>query len=151
MHRIEPPINRDPNDLDAMFWHRLSYVLAQLKVDGTPFVLHEGFRTVERQRWLYGQGRPAAKYGRPGKKVTDRDGVTKQSDHQAGFAADCYPCHANGKIIWPPPPSDPTEPDCDPRWERYAALAEAQGLTAGYRWKSPHDPPHVEMRKGKQE
>lgn len=138
----EPPINRDPNMLDPVFWHRLSFVLAQLKAEGTPFVLHEGRRTVERQQWLYGQGRIKSKpYGRPGEKVTMRDGVKRRSDHQSGRAADCYPATlTTGKIIWPPPPSS------DPRWERYATLAEEQGLTAGFRWTSPHDPPHVELR-----
>lgn len=137
----EPPINRDPSLLDPEFWHRLSFVLAQLKAEGTPFKLHEGFRTVDRQQWLYGQGRVSARpYGRPGPKVTSRDGVKRASDHQSGRAADCYPCLPGGKLIWPPPHDD------DPRWERYASLAEAQGLTAGYRWTSPHDPPHVELR-----
>ena len=138
----EPPINRDPKLLDDEFYAKLRRVLDQLAVEDTPFILHEGFRTVARQQWLYGQGRPGTKlYGRPGKKVTMCDGVKRPSDHQSGLAADCYPAHANGKIIWPPPADD------DPRWERYASLAEAQGLTAGYRWVKPHDPPHVELRR----
>lgn len=137
----EPPINRDPAALRPEFWNKLNAVLSQLAREGTPFKLHEGFRTVDRQQWLYGQGRVAAKpYGRPGPKVTMRDGVKRPSDHQSGMAADCYPCTLAGKLIWPPPP------DYDPRWERYATLAEQQGLTAGYRWASPHDPPHVELR-----
>ena len=31
-------------------------------------------------------------------------------------------------------------------WKRYAEVAESQGLTAGFRWTKPHDPPHVELR-----
>jgi hypothetical protein len=140
----EPAINRDPKLLDPQFWCKLRHVLDQLKAEDMPFRLHEGFRTVDRQQWLYGQGRVSYKpYGRPGKKVTMRDGLKRPSDHQSGLAADCYPAHPDGKIIWPPPP------DSDPRWERYATLAEAEGLTAGYRWVSPHDPPHVELRKDK--
>lgn len=137
----EPPINCNPSMLMNEFYVRLRRVLDQLAAEGTPFKLHEGFRTVERQKWLYGQGRMSVPFARPGARVTNRDGVKRPSDHQSGLAADCYPCHANGKLIWPPPP------DSDPCWERYATLAEAQGLTAGYRWVSPHDPPHVELRK----
>jgi hypothetical protein len=137
----EPPINRNALRLNPDFRRRLFLVLGQLTAEGIPFKLHEGFRTVERQQWLYGQGRKGVPYARPGKKVTSRDGVKRPSDHQSGCAADCYPCDDKGKLIWPPPPSS------DPRWERYASLAEAQGLTAGYRWKSPHDPPHVELKK----
>lgn len=145
----EPPINRDPKLLNGEFYVKLKRVLDQLAAEGTPFRLNEGFRTVDRQQWLYGQGRDTRPYGRPGPKVTSRDGVKRPSDHQSGLAADCYPCDANGKTIWPPPPSDPTKPNFDPRWRRYAELAEAQGLTAGFRWKDPFDPPHVELRKPK--
>lgn len=140
----EPPINRDPKLLNGEFYVKLRRVLDQLAAEGTPFRLHEGYRTVDRQQWLYGQGRVSAKpYGRPGKKVTMRDGVKRESDHQSGLAADCYPAHSDGKIIWPP------SPDNDPRWDRYASLCEQQGLTAGYRWTTPHDPPHCELRKAK--
>ncbi|MGN6187042.1 MAG: M15 family metallopeptidase [Thermoanaerobaculia bacterium] len=90
-----------------------------------------------RQQWLYAQGRT-----RPGARVTNRDGVVRPSDHQSRCAADCYPAK-DGRVIWPPPP------DADPRWRRYAEIAEANGLVAGFRWKDPHDPPHVELRKEK--
>lgn len=140
----EPPINRNPDDLDTEFRERLELVLAQLAAEGIPFKLNEGLRTVQRQQWLYGQGRPSAKpYGRAGIKVTNHDGVRTKSNHQSGCAADVYPATMKGNIIWPPPPSP------GPRWDRLAEVAEDHGLVAGYRWRSPHDPPHVELRKGK--
>jgi len=144
----EPPINRDPANLDPNFRAKLLKTLEILASEGIPFKFHEGFRSVERQRWLYGQGRPTARtYGRSGSRVTNADGVKKISNHQgngepgSGRAADCYPADATGKVLWPPPP------DKDQRWIRYAEVAEAQGLTAGYRWKSRHDPPHIELRR----
>jgi len=142
----EPPIDRDPANLDPDFRRRLLKTLEILKSEGIHFKFHEGFRGVERQRWLYGQGRPKAPYGRRGLVVTNLNGLTKLSNHQgnkepgSGKAADCYPADESGKVLWPPPSSE------DPRWKRYAEVAETQGLTAGYRWKARHDPPHVELR-----
>lgn len=137
MATTEPPINRDPDDLDPEFRRRLAMTLGQLALQGKPFKFNEGFRTVARQSWLYAQGR-----SRGGVIVTSKNGVASLSNHQgngqpgSGCAADCYPI-VNGKVTLNPPKD---------WWEAYAAAAEANGLTAGYRWKSPFDPPHVELR-----
>ena len=144
----EPPKNRNPADLDTDFRARLERALAALAARGAPFRFDEGFRTVERQRWLYWQGRPNLRpYGRKGKIVTKNDGVKRLSNHQGhgklgtGRGADCYPINpATGKIFWPPPPS------ADSVWLAYAEAGEAEGLIAGLRWKSV-DSPHVELRK----
>lgn len=142
----EPPKDRDAAHLFPAFAAKLQSILVQLEKEGTPFKFDEGFRTVERQQWLYGSGRPSAKpFGRSGPIVTYKDGVRELSNHQgdgnpgSGRAADCYPM-ANGKIIWPPPPMK------DPRWKRYAELARANGLTAGYDWPKLQDIPHIELR-----
>ena len=139
----EPPIDRDPAKLDPAFRDRLMRVLEKVAAEGIPFKFHEGFRTVQRQQWLYGQGRPAAKpFGRPGQVVTQKNGTTNLSNHQgngtsgSGRAADCYPL-VNGKVSLNAPESV---------WKRFAEVAESEGLTAGYRWTKPHDPPHVELR-----
>lgn len=55
--------------------------LAALSEQGIPFRIFEGFRTPERQTWLYAQGRT-----RPGAKVTKAQAW--QSMHQYGLAAD---------------------------------------------------------------
>jgi D-alanyl-D-alanine carboxypeptidase len=139
----EPPIDRDPAKLDPDFRTRLEKTLEILKGEGIPFKFNEGFRTIERQQWLYGQGREGVPYARPGKKVTDKNGTTNMSNHQgngkpgSGCAADCYPL-VNGKVVIEAPENV---------WKRYAEVAESQGLTAGYRWQKPHDPPHIELRK----
>lgn len=144
---VEPERDRNLDHLDPEFREKLLQVLAEMENFGTPFKLSEGFRTAKRQAWLYGSGRTSAPMGREGPKVTNANGITTLSNHQGtrepgtGCAADCYPMGKDGKIIWPPPP------DSDPRWELYARAAEKHGLTAGYRWKQPHDPPHIELRK----
>lgn len=138
----EPPIDRDPAKLDPEFRTRLEQTLAACSAEGIPFKFHEGFRTVQRQQWLFGQGRKNVPFARPGNIVTNRDGVNKLSNHQgngmpgSGCAADCYPLNASGKVTLDAP---------EATWKRFAEIAEANGLTAGYRWKQPHDPPHIEL------
>ena len=131
----EPPINRNPDDLDPEFRRRLAATLGELALRGKPFKFNEGFRTVDRQKWLYASGRTRA-----GAVITKRDGVMRLSNHQGtgkpgtGKAADCYPI-INGKVVVDPP----TE-----YWEEYASVAEANGLSAGHRWKQV-DSPHVDL------
>ncbi len=115
-----------------------------LDTRGTPFKLVEGFRTVERQQWLFGSGRPNAEpFGRDGPIVTYRDGVKALSNHQGtgqpgtGCGADCYPMR-NGKVFVPP--------STDRLWDEYATALERQGLIAGHRWTKLKDSPHAEMQ-----
>ena len=139
---LEPPIDRDLANLREEFRSKLASALADLAAAGTPFKLVEGFRTTERQQWLFGSGRPSAPFGRPGPIVTNADGVSKKSNHQgngapgSGSAADCYPMK-NGKVFIPP--------SSDPVWTKYADAAEAHGLKSGHRWKSLKDSPHCEL------
>lgn len=61
------------------------------------FTITEGVRTVQRQQDLYAQGRT-----KPGKIVTNVDGVKNKSDHQPkadgyGHAVDLYP-FINGRV-----------------------------------------------------
>lgn len=141
----EPPIDRAPDHLVPEFWTRLRRALEQLAAAGTPFRFHEGFRTVERQQWLYGSGRPRAAFGRPGAIVTNADGVTVRSNHQgsgtsgSGRAADCYPLR-DGRVIIPAA--------SDPLWRAYAEAVSAQGLTAGLYWPRLKDAPHCELPTG---
>jgi hypothetical protein len=139
---VEPPIDANPADLLPVFLAKLDASLTTLRNAGTPFKLVEGFRTVERQQWLFGSGRPNAQpFGRPGPILTNADGVTKRSKHQgtgapgSGVAADCYPTR-NGNVYIPP--------SSDPIWNAYAAAVVAQGLVAGHNWPTFKDSPHCE-------
>jgi D-alanyl-D-alanine carboxypeptidase len=139
---LEPAIDANPADLDPTFRAKVNAALVALQTANIPFKLVEGFRTVDRQQWLYGSGRPSVTpFGRPGKIVTNADGVTNKSKHQGagtagtGLAADCYPMQ-NGRVYVPP--------GDDPIWDTYATAVEAQGLVAGFRWTKLKDSPHCE-------
>ena len=141
----EPPIDRESGHLVPEFWSRLQRVLGQLEANGTPFRFHEGFRTVERQQWRYGSGRPGAAFGRPGPIVTNADGVAVRSNHQgagtpgSGRAADCYPLR-DGRVFIPRA--------SDPLWTAYADVVRANGLSAGLHWSRFKDAPHCELPTG---
>jgi hypothetical protein len=141
--QAEPPRDKNLENLDPTFRARLTAALDELKATGTPFRFVEGFRTRERQQWLFGSGRPGTlPFGRVGPIVTHRDGVERLSNHQGtgeagtGRGADCYPVR-NDKVLIPP--------SSDPVWSRYAEALERNGLTAGHHWKSLVDSPHAEL------
>lgn len=139
----EPPKDRDLANLDSNFRGKLLNVLSALQGSGKPFQFNEGYRTIDRQQWLYGSGRPHAKpYGREGRIITNADGVKKRSSHQgngsagSGLAADCYPIDSTGKIYIPD--------IADPIWKIYADAVTKEGLEAGYYWQKLKDAPHCE-------
>ena len=139
----EPPIDNNPADLDPIFRGKLDAALAQLSTQGAPFRFVEGYRTLDRQRWLYGSGRPSAvPYGRPGPILTNTDGINTVSKHQgngapgSGLAADCYPLRG-GSVYIPP--------NTDPVWGQYAAAVVAEGLIAGRNSPKFRDSPHCEL------
>jgi hypothetical protein len=140
---VEPHRDNDPTNLDPEFRTRLETALAELETLGSPFRFVEGFRTVDRQQWLFGSGRPdAVPFGRKGSIVTFRDGVRLLSNHQgngaagSGKAADCYPLK-DGRVHIPP--------SSDPVWRLYADTVIKHGLKAGLDFPKLKDSPHCEL------
>lgn len=118
---------------------RLERVFAAMHALGYPMRLIEGVRSTERQQALYALGR-----SKPGKVVTNCDGVSKLSNHQAkadgfGHAADC------AFTDDPRTPRDETWDQSMP-WQAFGACAEGVGLIWGGRWTTLRDLPHVELR-----
>jgi len=91
--------------------------------------LIEGRRTLERQQWLYAQGRT-----RPGPKVTPCDGIKTRSKHQDGIAADYWARTKDGRVYCPGPLS--------PFWEEFAACAAKIKLVT---LEKKGDFDHIEM------
>lgn len=113
------------------------------------FTIVEGVRTAARQAELYAQGRTIKGRAVKGPIVTNADGVTKKSNHQPkadgyGHAVDLYPYY-DGKV-------QVQDKDVIRRLgviarhvkDKAARLGVA--ITWGGDWRSPHDPPHFELK-----
>ncbi len=109
-----------------------------LKMDKVshPMMVTDTVRTVAQQQALYAQGRT-----KPGKIVTNCDGVKIRSNHQVhsdgfGHAADlCFV--VDGKPSW----------DIKLPWKLYGAFAKIEGLGWGGSWTNTKlvDLPHIEL------
>lgn len=99
-----------------------------------PVLVTQGLRTAEEQAALYAQGRT-----KPGKVVTNCDGVTTKSNHQAaadgfGHAIDFAFLTPDLGVTWEGP------------WDLLGAMARALGLKWGGDFHSFPDRPHVELK-----
>jgi peptidoglycan LD-endopeptidase CwlK len=96
---------------------------------GRKWVCTAGRRTMAEQTALWNQGRST-----PGSIVTKAPAGS--SAHNFGLAADISPMKLDGSDVdWNAPES---------LLKQMADLAVEMGLTAGFYFKSIHDPPHVE-------
>lgn len=104
------------------------------------YMIVEGVRTNKRQQDLYAQGRT-----KPGQIVTYADGVKNKSNHQPkndnyGYAIDFVPI-INGKADW----------NNHSNFKVIADHIVAKGkelgikIVAGFYWKKPYDPPHIQL------
>src|SRR6188768_1641664 len=110
-------------------------ILAAMEVLGFEMMVTDGVRTTGQQQALYAQGRT-----KPGKIVTQLDGVTRRSNHQTkadgfGHACDC------AFVVAGVPSWGEKLP-----WKLYGAMAESLGLVWGGSWINFSDKPHVEMK-----
>lgn len=104
---------------------------------GHPMRVCQALRTAEYQQGLYASGRT-----KPGRILTNCDGVIKKSNHQAaadglGHAVDC--CFVG---------IDPFlehDPNAALKWQAYGRAGEAEGLVWGGRFRSPVDLDHLEL------
>ncbi len=95
--------NTDPACLHPVFREKAQLLLSRLAAENVPFRLFEGFRSPERQQYLYAQGRT-----RPGPIVTNARPWT--SYHQYGLAGDfvlfehglwSWETRGPSKLYWP--------------------------------------------------
>ena len=125
------PVDRRQG-LNPQLLERVDRVLAAMGALGFPMKIIQGLRTTEEQQALFAQGRT-----KPGKKVTNCDGVRNKSNHQAaedglGRAVDCA-FVKGGLVVWEGP------------WDAYGAAGKAVGLRWGGDFKSLPDRPHMEL------
>lgn len=135
---------RDINELNPLVQVMLNTALTKIKNKKiTPLVV-ETYRPLERQYYLYGQGRSvstcvgagvpkkyAQKYARSGSKVT----WTLNSIHIKRCAVDLIP-QRNGKSIWD---------SNDSQTKQIISIMESVGFEAGANWSSSPDSPHFQV------
>lgn len=117
-------------EVDKLLGNRIVTILQAMKYLGHEMMIHEALRTTERQKELYAQGRT-----KPGKIVTDKDGVNFPSKHQLGLAVDCVFVDENGKPTW----------SLIYPWKLYGEMGKSLGL----RWLGDSklsDMPHLELQ-----
>lgn len=110
-------------------------ILAAMRVLGFEMIVTDGIRSTAEQKALYAKGRSA-----PGPIVTNTDGVTHLSNHQArddGFGAAVDMCFLVDDL--------PSWGESNP-WHLYGAMAKALGLVWGGDWAAIKDRPHIEMK-----
>jgi peptidoglycan L-alanyl-D-glutamate endopeptidase CwlK len=136
---------RDIKELNPLVQTMLNIALEKIKMENiTPLVV-ETFRPVERQYYLYGQGRTkstciiagvpkkyAQKYARGGDKVT----WTLNSIHCKRCAVDLIP-KRNGKAIWD---------SKDSETKQIVNIMESVGFEAGANWAFSPDSPHFQVK-----
>ncbi|WP_214000514.1 M15 family metallopeptidase [Arsukibacterium sp.] len=112
-----------PEHLHPVFRHKVELLLQDLAHASLPFQVFEGFRSPQRQRELYSQGR-----SKPGPRVTNADAW--RSLHQYGVAAD-FVLYIDGRWSWD---------DSGERkkwWQQLHQLAAKHGLQP-LSWELPH-------------
>ena len=119
----EPTRNFDPACLHPVFRQKTVQLLEKLAAEAIPFRLFEGFRSLERQSYLYSQGRT-----RPGPIVTKARAGT--SYHQYGLAGD-FVLFENGKWSWD------TTGEREKHWARLQEFGKQLGLES-LNFELPH-------------
>jgi peptidoglycan LD-endopeptidase CwlK len=107
-------------------------LLSQMATIGYPMFVAQGLRTAKQQAELYAQGRTTK-----GPRVTNANGVTTKSNHQA--KADGYGWAVDLAFVSHEPFAD------EHPWLEMGMRAERLGLKWGGRWKSFPDRPHIEL------
>jgi len=127
--------------LDGVHPNLVKVLKAAIANSPIDFTIVEGATIVTGKKNLYAQGRD----GKGGKIVTYADGIKNKSNHQVkadgyGHAFDFAP-YVNGKIDW----------NDHSKFKKIADHIVNTGakmgikVVAGYYWKRPVDPPHVQL------
>ncbi len=129
----EPKRDASTAKLHSGFAALLATLLEKLAALGEPGKMIEGYRSPERQRWLYGIGRI---YGYEGECVTNRNG-SRIVGHMLGTSADLWSASPTGRVL--------KIANDDPWWTKMGTQAESIGLIWGGRWTHLGDKDHVEL------
>jgi peptidoglycan L-alanyl-D-glutamate endopeptidase CwlK len=115
--------DEDLDHLHPIFRGKVRGLVDRFSAEGIPFRPFEGFRSPQRQQYLYEQGRT-----RPGNRVTNARPWT--SYHQYGLATD-FVLYENGRWSWD------TSGERGGWWRRLHELGREEGLEP-LSWELPH-------------
>lgn len=117
---LEPSVvNRDVGLLCPRFYQKVQVALIDCRAQGLQLSVFEGYRTPQRQAWLYAQGR-----SREGKIVTNAKEWS--SWHNFGLAVDVVFKDPKGQWTW------------SGDYDLVEKLFVKQGLEKGPRWEHAH-------------
>ena len=135
---------RSLDNLKGLHPNLVKVLSEAVKNSPVDFTITEGVRTDKRQQELYAQGRT-----KPGVIVTNKNGTTNKSNHQPksdgyGHAVDLYPfvdgsVRVNEKYVVPKLIQITNH-------IKSVAFNLGIGIVCGIDWKSPYDPPHIELK-----
>ncbi|WP_260320116.1 MULTISPECIES: peptidoglycan-binding protein [Peribacillus] len=128
--------------MDAVVKASALEMIERAYTEGIAVQISAGYRSLEEQAALYGQGRiyryNGKNYSDPAKPVVT-NAKPGQSYHNFGLAIDFFLVSDDGrKAIW----------TVDSRWQRVAAIGKKLGFEWGGDWRTFKDYPHLQMTGG---
>lgn len=128
--------------MDAVVKATALEMIERAYTEGIAVQISAGYRSLEEQAALYGQGRiysyNGKNYSDPAKPVVT-NAKPGQSYHNFGLAIDFFLVSDDGrKAIW----------TVDSRWQRVAAIGKKLGFEWGGDWRTFKDYPHLQMTGG---
>ena len=140
---LGPPRDNDPSNLDASFREKLEVVLEDLAAQGNHFRFVEGFRTADRQRWLFGSGAPQGHTLRPRRQ--NRHGQRRRNDSVEPSRKWTCRLRQSGGLLSTQGWQNSHPPASDAIWRIYADSVVKQGMKAGLNFSTLKDAPHCEL------
>ncbi|MGG4152304.1 peptidoglycan-binding protein [Peribacillus muralis] len=139
---VERSVKKMGKGVDAVVKASALEMIERAYTEGIAVQISAGYRSLEEQAALYGQGRVYSyngkNYSDPGKPVVT-DAKPGQSYHNFGLAIDFFLVSDDGrKAIW----------TVDSRWKHVAAIGKKLGFDWGGDWRAFKDYPHLEMTGG---
>ncbi|WP_285767491.1 peptidoglycan-binding protein [Peribacillus sp. SI8-4] len=139
---VERSVKKMGKGMEAVVQASALELIERAYTEGIAVQISAGYRSLEEQAALYGQGRiysyNGKNYSDPGKPVVT-NAKPGQSYHNFGLAIDFFIVSDDGrKAIW----------TVDSRWRRVAAIGKKLGFDWGGNWRTFKDYPHLEMTGG---
>jgi hypothetical protein len=134
-------MSRSLDDLSSRFKPKAIMVLARLVERGIPILIVDTLRTEAEQRAHVAKGTSVTMLSKHLPRrlrgaVVETDPDRDKADAMDICPYEMYALHGPDKLQWD---------THDPVWKVIGEIVEAEGLRWGGRWRTPHDPGHMEL------